>query len=198
MVVTPARHAAPGARGPAVMLLEIYAKVALYIAAAAVAAIVAALTDDVVSSTDLVLVGLAVLGAVGVYLVPNLPEGARRYAKGGVAVLVAAGDALVVLVVDGVTLSEWLLVVLAGLAAVGVVVVPNASPADLTLAQRAGPITVLPVVTTTTVLSSADVQQRVTERFDPASLGTVTTAAAADLRFDDDGVLQSVAPPGAD
>lgn len=105
--------------------LSAYTKSIGAILAAVMTAVVAALTDDVVTPAELVLVGLAGVGAVGVYLVPNLPTGARAYSKGAVAFLVAGGQVLVLLIVDGVTLAEWLMVALAALAAVGIVIAPN-------------------------------------------------------------------------
>jgi hypothetical protein len=86
-----------------------------------------ALTDDHVDSVELVNVGIAFVTAVGVYWVPNMPHGAGRYGKAFVAVAGAALQALVPFLSEGrLTAGQWLIVMLAGLGALGVTVVPNA------------------------------------------------------------------------
>jgi hypothetical protein len=105
-----------------------YAKALVAIAAAAVSVLVTALTDNAITLTELLAVAIAVVTAVSVYLVPNLPTGAARYAKAGVAVLGAGLQAAVPLVVDGgITPTGWLVILLALLGAVSVGIVPNAS-----------------------------------------------------------------------
>src|SRR5690606_12365095 len=74
-------------------------------------------------------VGIALLTAVGVYWVPNLDGGIRRYAKAAVAVAGTALQALVPFLAEGtVTPAQWLLVLLAGLCAVAVGIVLNDTP----------------------------------------------------------------------
>lgn len=51
-----------------------YAKFAVAAGIAGLTALAAAITDDHVSNAELVTIGLAVLGAVGVYVVPNRPS----------------------------------------------------------------------------------------------------------------------------
>jgi hypothetical protein len=70
-------------------------------------------------------IAVAVLSAIGVYLVPNLP-GSLSWAKTAVAVLLAGAQAAVqVAAADGITPQGWITVLLAALGVVGVYVVPN-------------------------------------------------------------------------
>lgn len=121
------RHAAP-----AEPILTGYTKAIVAIIAAALAAVASAITDNTVTPLELAVILIAVITAVNVYLVPNLPEGSavHRHAKAAVAFLGAALALLVTtLGADGgwasVTASEWLLVILAGLGGIGVTVLPN-------------------------------------------------------------------------
>lgn len=103
-----------------------YAKAIVAIVAALSLAFSAALTDGVVTTLEAASVGIALLTAVGVYLVPNLPAGIGRWAKGIVALLGTALQALAPLLSEGeVTASGWLLVAVAALGAVSVGIVPN-------------------------------------------------------------------------
>jgi len=117
-------------------MLAQYAKAIVAIIGAALAVLVTAVNDGVLTPLEMVTVTIAVLTSVGVYLVPNLSSGAQRYAKGAVAFL-GAGLAALALVLTGalgwadVSLSDWLTVILAALGGVGVVVVPNAAPTPL-------------------------------------------------------------------
>ncbi|WP_066041881.1 hypothetical protein [Herbiconiux solani] len=110
-------------------MLTTYAKSILTIIASAVTILIAALSDNVVTVPELVNVAIAIVTAVGVYLVPNLDDGLARYFKFIVAILGAALTALASVLTDGVTGAEWLQIFLAALAAIGVAVVPNA-PAE--------------------------------------------------------------------
>lgn len=106
-----------------------YAKAIVATLTAVLAVIAAALTDDVVTSPELANVGLAILTAIGVYWVPNAPAGAARYLKAIVAVLGTALQALIPYLVEGtITTSGWLMVLLAGLGALAVGIVPNTDP----------------------------------------------------------------------
>ena len=112
------------------MNIGAYAKSIVMIIAAGVAILVAALSDNVVSATEGVNVGIAIVTAVGVYLVPNLPAGPARYGKTFVALGGAALTALVAILggtlgFTDVTASDWLSVALAGLAAIGLYIIPN-------------------------------------------------------------------------
>ena len=108
--------------------LSRYTKAVVSILAAALVALVSALTDDVVTQVELVLVCIAIVTAVTVYLVPNLPTGPARYAKAITGFTGAGLSALVLIVADGVTLSEWLTVAVAALGGIGIAVLPNTGP----------------------------------------------------------------------
>lgn len=82
----------------------------------------AALTDGGVDRQEWIVATYTLVGAVGVYIVPNLSVGVGRYAKGIVAVLTAGLAVLQVVVVGGLTQAELIEVVLAGLAAIGLTV----------------------------------------------------------------------------
>jgi hypothetical protein len=110
--------------------MSTYAKAILSIIAAGIGILVAAVSDEVVTTAELVNVGIAVVAAVGVYAVPNVPAGPARYLKTGVALLGAVLAAIASFLTDGITSSEWLQIALAGLAAVGVYVVPNTPEAS--------------------------------------------------------------------
>lgn len=122
-------------------MLTTYSKAVLMIIASAVTILVAALSDNVVTVSELVNVAIAIVTAIGVYLVPNLADGAARYLKFGVAIVGAALVALSSALTDGVTISEWLQILLAALAAIGVVIVPNTPMID---ARDTNDITSLP------------------------------------------------------
>ncbi len=102
-----------------------YGKAITYIALAAVAFLTTALTDNELSTEELLNLVVVVLGAIGVYAIPNFPESVARYAKTGVAFLTAGVIAGLSFYTDGVTTTEWLQIILAAFAAVGVYIVPN-------------------------------------------------------------------------
>lgn len=81
----------------------------------------AALTDGGVDNREWVVVAYTVVGAIGVYIVPNLDAGPGKYAKSAVAFLTAGLAALQVVVQGGLTTAEMIEVLLAGAAAVGLV-----------------------------------------------------------------------------
>nr|WP_274635522.1 hypothetical protein [Microbacterium bovistercoris] len=113
-------------------MIKLYAKAIVYIALAAAAFLVTALSDNRIDTSELINLGIVLVGAVGVYLTPNLPSGWRAYLKGIVAFLAAALVALLSFLAGGVTLAEWMQVGIAALAGIGVVIVPN-EPTDLTV-----------------------------------------------------------------
>lgn len=117
-------------------MLKMYAKAILMIALTAVTFLVTAVADDVLVLEEVLNLVVMVLGAVLVYLVPNLPSGIGAYAKTGVAFLTAAVVALLSFLTDGVTLTEWLQVLLAAFAGVGVFIVPNEDPARALITAR--------------------------------------------------------------
>lgn len=104
-----------------------YAKALVSILAAVLVALTTALTDSVVDSLDWVTIGIAFVTAVSVYLVPNLDGNVSRYAKTIVAFSGAALASLAAILINGgdVNLSSWLTIVVAGLGALGVAIVPN-------------------------------------------------------------------------
>jgi hypothetical protein len=109
-----------------------YAKAIVLVLAAGLSIFVAASTDGVVSPVEYTNIGLGILTAVGVYLIPNLKAGVGKYAKTIVAFGGAALTALAVVVAtsadwNGVSQNDWLGVLLAGLAAIGLFIVPNSS-----------------------------------------------------------------------
>lgn len=106
-------------------MLKLYSKAILMIALTAVGFLVTAVADDVLTLEELLNLVVMVLGAVVVYLVPNLPTGVGAYAKTIAAFLTAAVVALLSFLTDGVTLTEWLQVLLAAFAGIGVFIVPN-------------------------------------------------------------------------
>ncbi len=113
-----------------------YAKSLLFVLAAALTVVVSALTDNVVTTAEVVQGVIVVAGAVLVYVFPNTDSGPGAYAKTIVAVITAAGTAVVPLVAEGgfsdVTPSQWITVVLAALGALGVFIAPNtATTAEL-------------------------------------------------------------------
>jgi hypothetical protein len=105
--------------------MKLYAKSLLYILLAVAGVLVTAMADDVVTVPELVNIGIIGVGAVGVYLVPNLPAGIARYGKTGVAFLTAGLVALTSFLTDGITMSEWLQIAIAAFAGIGVYVIPN-------------------------------------------------------------------------
>jgi hypothetical protein len=110
--------------------MTLYAKSIAAIIAAALGILVTALSDDALSPAELTNVTIAIVTAIGVFLVPTLPAGPARYTKFAVALLGAALITLSSLLDGGVTTSEWLQVALSALAAVGVYVVPNTPMID--------------------------------------------------------------------
>ena len=107
------------------MNISHYGKSITYIALAAVTFLVTALSDNVLSGEEILNLVVVVLGAIGVYAVPNIPESFAKYAKTGVAFLTAGVIAALSFYTDGIVATEWLQIVLAAFAAVGVYIVPN-------------------------------------------------------------------------
>ncbi|WP_439593877.1 hypothetical protein [Microbacterium sp.] len=102
-----------------------YAKSLLYIALAVVGILITALADEVVSIDELVNIAIVGVGAITVYLVPNLPSGVGAYAKVIVTFIVAGLVALQSFLTGGITTTEWLQVAVAAFAGIGVYVIPN-------------------------------------------------------------------------
>lgn len=104
-----------------------YAKALAGIVGAGVSAIVVALSGDgAFSAVELINVAIAIIGAVGVFYVPNAPN--APVAKAVVAALMAVLTLATNLIAGGLTVSEWLQLVVAAATALGVYGVRN-SPA---------------------------------------------------------------------
>lgn len=113
------------------MVVNKYTKAVVTILAAGLGIFVAANSDGVVTPVEYVNIGIALLTAVSTYLIPNLDSGVAKYAKSIVAFGGAALTALAVIVAhaadwSGVSSNDWLGILLAGLAAIGVYILPNA------------------------------------------------------------------------
>ena len=94
-------------------------------ALAVVGVLVTALTDDIITTAELVNVAIIGVGAVATYLAPNLPSGAGSVLKTIVAFIAAGLVALQSFLTGGITTSEWLQIAVAAFAGIGVYVVPN-------------------------------------------------------------------------
>lgn len=108
--------------------MKLYAKSLLYVLLAVAGVLVTALSDDTVTTSELVNLAVIGVGAVGVYLVPNLPTGVAQYGKTAVAFVTAALVAVLSFLSDGITPSEWLQIAIAAFAGIGVYIVPNEKP----------------------------------------------------------------------
>jgi drug/metabolite transporter (DMT)-like permease len=119
-------------------MISVYSKSIAFLIATAFGAVIAANTDGDVSVTEWVNVLIAVVGAALVYLVPNLPDGIKAYAKTFVAAIVAGLTVLAsALISGGIETNEWLQIGMAILGALGVFIVPNATPSLVHQIRRA-------------------------------------------------------------
>lgn len=101
-----------------------YAKSVLAVVVAGISAAIVALTgDNSFSDVELINIAIAVVTAAAVFAGPNVPG--ARVTKMVLAVLGAVLTLAVNLIVDGVTLSEWLQLAVAAAGAIGVYAVPN-------------------------------------------------------------------------
>jgi hypothetical protein len=130
------------------MVLSHYSKAITYIAMAALTFLVTALSDNALSTEEILNLVVIVLGAIGVYLIPNFPDGVAKVAKTGVAFFTAAVVAALSFLTGGIEVTEWIQIVLAAFAAVGVYIVPNGpenpEPAPVEVVNTeatAGPVT---------------------------------------------------------
>lgn len=78
--------------------------------------------------TEFLAVGIAGLGAINIYLIPN--TGQQPWAKGLVALLTAAAEAALAVAGDGIVGNEWLTIALAVFTALGVPMISNRSDAS--------------------------------------------------------------------
>lgn len=104
-----------------------YTKAIVSIIAAVAITVSTALTDSVLSSLEIVTIAIAFTTAISVYLVPNLDGNVSRYAKGIIAFAGAGLAALSTILIDSgsVSAGDILTVVIAGLGAIGVVILPD-------------------------------------------------------------------------
>jgi hypothetical protein len=101
-----------------------YAKALAMVAATALSAIYAAISDGHVDNGETITIVTSVLGAAAVFAAPNVPG--ARYTKAILAVLTAVATLVIGAYSDGhLTGSEIIQIILAGLGAVGVAAVPN-------------------------------------------------------------------------
>lgn len=101
-----------------------YAKACAAVLATILAGVVGALTgDNVISPVEWINVAILAVGALAVFAAPNVPG--ASITKAVLAVLSAVLVLLVNLIVDGVTVSEWLQLGVAALGALGVYAIPN-------------------------------------------------------------------------
>lgn len=103
--------------------MKIYAKSIGMVLMTVVTAIVAAMTDDVVTTAEWINVAILGFGAASVFAAPNVPGAA--YTKTVLAVLTAALTAVASFLTGGITTAEWLQVLVASAAAVGVYAAPK-------------------------------------------------------------------------
>jgi hypothetical protein len=106
-------------------MLDLYRKALAAIFGAVGVVALAALTDNRITTDEGWAIGIAGGNAVLVYLVPNIPGSAGTALKFAVSVATALAAAIAMYLGDGLTTSELALVVVAGLTAAGVYVVPN-------------------------------------------------------------------------
>jgi hypothetical protein len=105
-----------------------YAKAGAAVVATVLSAVIAALTGDaVIGDVEWINIAIAGVGALAVFTGPNVPG--ARVTKAVLAVLSAVLVLLVNLIVDGVTISEWMQLGVAALGALGVYSVPNTGSA---------------------------------------------------------------------
>lgn len=117
--------------------MKLYAKSLLYVLLAVAGVLVTAMADDIVTTEELINLGVIGLGAVLVYAVPNFPSNVGAYAKTIIAFATAALVSLLSFLTDGVTGAEWLQIAIAAFAGIGVFIVPNEkSAASVTYRAR--------------------------------------------------------------
>lgn len=100
-----------------------YGKSLLAVVATVLSAVAAALTgDNNIDPTEWLNVVLLAAGAAAVFAAPNVPG--ARYTKVVLAVITAVVTAAASLILDGISTTDLLQLVLAGLGAVGVYAAP--------------------------------------------------------------------------
>lgn len=102
-------------------LIEKYRKAAGVVLVAVLTAVASALTDGI-TDREVVIVAGVFLAAFGTAFVPNLPTGVGAVAKAITTFLIGGTAVLAVVIAGGLTTAEFLEVVIAAFAAVGVTV----------------------------------------------------------------------------
>lgn len=92
------------------------------VAAFVLSAIVSSLTDQRVDASEGVQIAIALVTAVGVYLVTDTPR--YRWQKTAVAFALAGLNVAASVITDGVTTAEWLNIVIAALGVLMIGVAP--------------------------------------------------------------------------
>jgi len=113
----------------------VYAKALVAVLMAALTTVQTVATDGI-STQDWCSIAVAVLTAVGVYFIPNVPA-SMAWAKTLVAMLLAGAQAAVQVTATGAITSQgWLTILIAAIGVVSVYTVPNKA------AVQAGPAAV--------------------------------------------------------
>lgn len=101
-----------------------YTKAILAVIATIASGLIAALSgDETISNPEWVNVAILTVGSLSVFAAPNVPG--AQYTKAILAVLTAGLTVLTSAIIGGVTVTEWLQILTAGLAAVGVYAFKN-------------------------------------------------------------------------
>lgn len=101
-----------------------YAKSLAAVVATVASTVVAAFTgDNYIGNVEWINIAIAGTAALAVFTAPNVPG--ARITKFVLAFLMAVLTLAVTLIGDGITISEWLQLLVAGLGAVGVYAVRN-------------------------------------------------------------------------
>lgn len=111
-------------------LRQVFAKYRKAVGAVAVtvAAYVVSLATDGITAQEGVLIAGVGVSAVSVAIVPNLDAGIAKVAKTIIAFLLAGLTVAAAVIVGGLTGAEWVEILVAAFAAVGVTAIPNDWP----------------------------------------------------------------------
>lgn len=103
--------------------MNIYIKAVVHAVFTIIALLIPFLSNGHLNGKEWVNFGLLALGSIGVYWGPNVPG--ANYTKAIFAALIAGGTVLSTFVLGHVTTIEWIQVVLAGAATLGVYAAGN-------------------------------------------------------------------------
>lgn len=101
-----------------------YTKAGVAVLATIISAIIAALTGDShIDVVEWINIAITGVGALSVFTAPNVPGAPiTKFVLAGLSAVLVL---LVNLIADGITVSEWLQLAIAGLGALGVYALPN-------------------------------------------------------------------------